>query len=103
MPSTTPAHHAPDQADDAVATRRRRSRIVLGGIFAALVVVLIIGIVGIAVTNHPTPSPSGRSGSEGSTYVNPPFAATAWLAVTLTSAVALIALGIMAAVRLRKR
>ncbi|QGN32649.1 hypothetical protein [Microlunatus sp. Gsoil 973] len=87
----------------AVASRRRRSKVVLGTIFAVLVAVLIAGIVGIAVTNHPTPSPSGRSGSEGSTYVNPPAAATIWLVVTLTSAVALIALGIVAAAHLRKR
>jgi hypothetical protein len=42
MPSRTPAHHAPDRQNDAVAIRRRRSRIVLAAIFIALVAVLVI-------------------------------------------------------------
>lgn len=43
---------------------------------------------------HPTHSPSGGYGADGSSYTDPPATATIWLSIMMTDVIVIMVLGI---------
>lgn len=82
--------------------RQHRIDLIFGAVGLVLFALLVVGIVGIATTVHPTDSPTAGYGTDGAAYVNPPHLAILWLWVTLMDVVAIIGFGIGAAVQHQK-
>ncbi|GAB3913432.1 hypothetical protein GCM10011575_20360 [Microlunatus endophyticus] len=86
---------APNRGE--VDRKRRRARAVLVLVSGLLIAIVAFCMVEIATGAHATTSPSSGYGADGSSYVNLPHAAIIWLAIAMTSLIAIMALGIAAA------
>jgi len=56
--------------------------------------ILITGFVELIPAMHPTHSPSGAYGADGSSYISPPATATLWLSIMMTDVIVIMVLGI---------